>query len=142
MENMVEKAEEIARKAHEGQFRKMGEDKGKPYIIHPERVAKDIESIVNSELHTVVAWLHDVVEDTDVTIKDLCAEGFPFEVIDAVKALTHTDRVSYLDYLVGLRQNEIARRVKMCDLRDNMRDLPKGARKDKYELAYFVLKAV
>jgi len=74
------KAIEIAYEAHEGQTRWSGE----PYITHPEAVA----AAVITEDEKIVAWLHDVVEDTNVTLEDLMGEGFSGDVIDGVDAMT------------------------------------------------------
>ena len=113
MTNYIQKAQEIATKAHMGQVDKAGND----YINHPKRVA---ERLLNeSENVQVVAWLHDVVEDTSVTLKDL-EPIFNKEVIDALTLLTHDKSVPYMDYVEKISHNEIARKVKMSDLIDNM----------------------
>ena len=113
MTNYIQKAQEIATKAHMGQVDKAGKD----YINHPKRVA---ERLLNeSENVQVVAWLHDVVEDTPITLKDL-EQIFNKEVIDALTLLTHDKSVPYMDYVEKISHNEIARKVKMSDLIDNM----------------------
>ena len=113
MTNYIQKAQEIATKAHMGQVDKAGKD----YINHPKRVA---ERLLNeSENVQVVAWLHDVVEDTSVTLKDL-EQIFNKEVIDALTLLTHDKSVPYMEYVEKISHNEIARKVKMSDLIDNM----------------------
>lgn len=66
-----------------------------------------------------VAFLHDTVEDTSVTIEDI-RTGFPKEVADAVSALTHSKGISYAEYLWYIQQNSIAVKVKLSDLRSNM----------------------
>ena len=135
---LVEKAYAIAEKAHKGQKRKLGEsDKGKPYIVHPVRVAKSVKSF--GPAYEMVAVLHDVVEDTPYTLKDLEREGFTSEVLDAVNAMTHKLGAEYLDYVLYLAENQIARVVKMADIRDNLRDLHKGSMRDKYYLALYIL---
>ena len=68
---------------------------------------------------TVTALLHDVVEDTDYTLEDLAAMGFSRNVTEALALLTHDETVPYMEYVKALRNNPIARRVKLADLRHN-----------------------
>ena len=129
--NMLEKARKIATKAHSSQKRWGGD----PYITHPERVAEKVKILgIQTE---AVAWLHDVVEDTEVTIEDLRNEGFPQAVLSAVEALTHRGGESYAEYIKRISNNSIASHVKIADLEDNMSDLNprQKQRKEKYELA-------
>jgi (p)ppGpp synthase/HD superfamily hydrolase len=109
----IEKALQIAAKAHEGQTDK----EGLPYILHPLRVMLSIEG----EQAQIVAVLHDVIEDTSVTADDLREAGFCEKVIDAVLCVTHRKEDSYAEYVVRCKANEIARRVKLADLEDNSR---------------------
>ena len=106
----VEKAEAIARTAHAGQVDKAGVD----YIGHPERVAARMDTPEEK----VVAWLHDVVEDTGFTIEDIERE-FGFETAVDVYAVTHRKGESWANYLCRVKSNEIARKVKIADLIDN-----------------------
>ena len=109
----IEKALQIAARAHEGQ-----QDKdGRPYILHPLRVMAEVEG----EEARIVAVLHDVVEDTAVTIDDLRQAGFGEEVIAAVLCVTHRKEEPYADYVVRCKANDIGRRVKLADLEDNWR---------------------
>lgn len=136
MANIAEIAQAIATKAHEGQFRKLGDDKGKPYIIHPERVAS---RFMNDELRAI-AWLHDVLEDNPMYSPEmLYANGMPIEVVDAVKLLTRQPDQNYVDYIRGILNNYSARQVKLADLCDNLRSCPKGNMRDKYLLAQYIL---
>jgi len=98
-------ASSIARKAHAGQFRRDGIT---PYISHPEAVAKSLEGEHPDVI--AAAWLHDVLEDTDVTISELKHAGIPVHVIDAVELLTRDDGQPYEDYLHWIAQDEIARK--------------------------------
>ena len=134
----IEKALQIAARAHEGQ-----KDKdGLPYILHPLRVMNAVED----EPAQIVAVLHDVIEDTSVTAEDLRREGFDEAVLAAVECVTHRKDESYADYVVRCKGNEIARRVKLADLEDNSRPSrallrperiePDMARLRKYVLAY------
>ena len=107
----IEKAIQIAAKAHAG----VKDKQGKPYIHHPLRVMMGVEG----DAAQIVAVLHDVVEDTTVSIDDIRAEGFCEEVINALRLVTHPDGQPYSEYVIACRQNETARRVKLSDLHDN-----------------------
>lgn len=89
---------------------------GLPYVFHPFHVAEQMED----ELTAVTALLHDVLEDTACTLEALRDMGYPPEVLEALSLLTHDKDVPYLEYVMKLRQNAIARAVKMADLRHNM----------------------
>ena len=97
--------------AHAGQYDKSG----MPYIFHPIHVAEQMDD----EASTIVALLHDVVEDTEVTFDDLRKEGFGEEVMAALELLTHEDGVPYYDYIRKIKSNEIATKVKLADLAHN-----------------------
>ena len=106
----VAAARALATKAHEGQTDKAG----LPYITHPERVALRMES---PELQ-VIGWLHDTVEDTTLTVKDI-AERFGPETAAAVDAISRRDGEKWSDYLDRVAANPMARQVKSNDLIDN-----------------------
>ena len=108
----LDKAIQIAVSAHAGQVDKAGQ----PYILHPLRVMFSVET----PHERLAAVLHDVVEDTEVTIDDLADEGFPTEVLDAIQALTKLKGESRLDAAMRAVRNPIARKVKLADLADNM----------------------
>ena len=91
------------------------EKSGVAYVFHPWHVAESMDD----ENSTIVALLHDSVEDTDITLDDLRNEGFPDEVIEAIALMTHADGVGYMEYVKGLAHNPIARKVKLSDLRHN-----------------------
>lgn len=114
--NALERAIVIAAKAHDGQFDRQGEH----YILHPLRVML----AGTTEAERVVGVLHDVVEDTPVSLLNLDEEGFAWEIVEAVRALTHTDDEPYEEYIDRVAENPLARTVKIADLKDNM------ARKD------------
>lgn len=103
-------ARALATKAHEGQTDKAG----LPYITHPERVALRMES---PELQ-VIGWLHDTVEDTTLTVKDI-AERFGPETAAAVDAISRRDGEKWSGYLDRVAANPMARQVKISDLIDN-----------------------
>ena len=88
---------------------------GMPYVFHPFHLAEQMET----EDTTVVALLHDVVEDTDYTLDDLAVMGFGDAVIEALALLTHDPAVPYMDYVTAIKENPIARAVKLADLRHN-----------------------
>lgn len=111
MSNLVIKALRIAMDAHKDQTDKAG----KPYILHPLAVAISQKT----EECTIAALLHDVVEDSDYTFSDLESEGFSKEVLSALKLLTHDKFVDYGEYISSIRDNEIARNVKIADLTHN-----------------------
>ena len=108
----LERAIEIAVKAHAGQIDKAGE----PYILHPLRLM----FAVNGTYPRMAAVLHDVVEDTSVTIDNLKAEGFPAEVIEAVQALTKQKGESRIEAAKRASENSISKAVKLADVTDNM----------------------
>lgn len=108
--NQTRKAMNIAYNAHMGQVDKSGI----PYIFHPIHLAEQM----NTEEECIVALLHDVVEDTSVTIKELEKE-FSKEVIEAVKLMTHDNSVPYMEYVNQIKENPIARQVKLADLHHN-----------------------
>ena len=107
----TKRAMNIAYQAHHGQLDKGG----MPYVFHPLHLAEEMED----EASAVAALLHDVVEDTDWTFEMLEAEGFPAEVMTALRLLTHPEGEPYLDYVARLKDNPIAVRVKLADLRHN-----------------------
>jgi hypothetical protein len=109
----IEKALQIAARAHDGQVDKQG----LPYILHPLRVMDGVEGLEAK----IVAVLHDVIEDTPVTFDDLEREGFSGAVLAAIRCVTHAEGETYADYVVRCRADPIARRVKLSDLADNTR---------------------
>jgi len=113
----LERAIEIAISAHKGQTDKGGN----PYILHPLRVMISLES----QAEKMVGVLHDVVEDSDWTFEDLESEGFPVEVIDALKSVTkneseHGSNEGYFRFVERAKLNPIGSRVKIADLQDNL----------------------
>jgi (p)ppGpp synthase/HD superfamily hydrolase len=126
-------AEQIATKAHDGQFRRDGVT---PYVTHPRRVAKRVSGNEDAE---AVAWLHDVLEDTSETEESLLAAGIPQHVVDAVRLLTKEEGVVYEDYLARLNKNELARAVKIQDMLDNLSDGPREKQIKKYAKGLLIL---
>lgn len=134
---MYEKAKILAIKAHEGQTRW---DPNIPYITHPLAIA---EQFMNP-LYKAVAVLHDVVEDTDITLEFLGTQ-FPPEVVEAVDAITKRKGEAYDKYILRCAENEIAAAVKVKDIKYNVADLPEDGkkitriRKERYALALHIL---
>ena len=108
---LTKKALKISFEAHKNQLDKSG----MPYVFHPFHLAEQMDD----EYSTCVALLHDVVEDTGITLEDLKAQGFPEEVTDAVALMTHDDGTPYFEYVKNLRSNPIAKKVKAADLAHN-----------------------
>ena len=106
----TKKAINIAYNAHMGQIDKFGI----PYIFHPMHLAEQMDT----EEECIVAILHDVVEDTEITFNQL-EEDFSGRVIEALKLLTHDKSVPYDDYIKNLKDNPIAKKVKLADLKHN-----------------------
>ncbi|GMU42282.1 MAG: HD domain-containing protein [Xanthomonadales bacterium] len=108
----LERAIEIAARAHAGQVDKAGQ----PYILHPLRLMLAVQ-----DLHArMAAVLHDVVEDTAIGFDELRAEGFPEEVLEAVRALTKLEGESRMQAAVRAAAHPLARQVKLADVTDNM----------------------
>ena len=108
----IERAIEIAANAHAGQRDKAGQ----PYIFHPLRVMFRVDG----EHEQMAAVLHDVVEDTAITIDDLAREGFPPEVLRAVEALTKLPGETRLEAAARAAADPVARKVKLADNAENM----------------------
>lgn len=107
---MTMRAMKLAYRAHHGQT----DHSGLPYILHPLHLAEQMED----EISCTAALLHDVVEDTDVTLEQLKAL-FPPGVTDAVALLTHEKGTDYLDYVRAIKQDPVAVKVKLADLDHN-----------------------
>lgn len=154
-QSLVDRAREVATKAHEGQFRA---DKKTPYITHPQDVASRFIAdyyagsyrILSSDDEyrgQAVAWLRDAVKDGGITFEQLEQEGF-HDIIPTLQLLTHFEGDSYLDYILLLKRshNNLAIQVKLADMEANLADLHNipsaGARKGlktKYEMARHIL---
>lgn len=107
----INTAKKICLAAHKGQFDKAGA----PYYLHPFAVADKCKGATEK----IVAYLHDVVEDTDFSIENLKQYGFNRDVIDALKMLTHDKGEPYDEYIAKIKTNEIAKTVKLADLEHN-----------------------
>ena len=107
----TKKALKLCFEAHKDQVDKSG----LPYVFHPFHLAEQM----TDEDTTIAALLHDVAEDTDFTLDDLRGMGFGDAVMDALALLTHDDSIPYLEYIARLKDDPIARAVKLADLRHN-----------------------
>lgn len=108
---MTKKALSLSFEAHKDQKDKSG----MPYIFHPFHLAEQMKD----EAATIVALLHDVVEDSDYTFEDLKREGFGPQILEALELLTHDPKVPYKDYVAKIKGNELAKAVKLADLAHN-----------------------
>ncbi len=108
----LEHAIGLAVKVHRGQLDKAG----RLYILHPLRVMFRLES----ELEQIVGVLHDVVEDSDLTLPDLRQMGYPEEVITALDGVTKREAESYEAFINRSQANPVSSRVKLADLEDNL----------------------
>ena len=129
---------ELAVDKHKNQTDKAGN----PYILHPLHVMEN----VNSKEGKIVAILHDIIEDTDVTEDYLLKIGLSKRIVDAVVALTRSEDIDYQEYIKNLSSNPLAKEVKLADLEHNMdlKRLPTLEEKDlernrKYQIAYHYL---
>lgn len=129
----VAMARALAHIAHRGQVDKAGE----PYIEHPTRVVGLLVNPTNKEI--AVAWLHDVLEDSDMTPEDLHEAGIDGAVIASVVTLTRVSGQTPFDYYDPIRYDYIARRVKLADIKDNT-NVERLARLDDATIARLVKK--
>ena len=131
-QELLEKAIAIALEAHQGQR----DRRGVAYILHPVRVMCRLDDVTEK----TVAILHDVVEDTDWTFKDLEEAGFPRTVLDALDSVTKRDGEAYEDFVKRSANNPLGRKVKLADLEDNMdlRRLREVTEEDKARLQKYV----
>ena len=110
---LLEKAIEIALKAHQGQMDKAGCE----YILHPLRLLTQMET----QEEKIIAVLHDVLEDTDVTLQQLADIGFGKSILCALELLTRDkEKITYEDYIKKIKTHPVAAKVKIADLEDNM----------------------
>lgn len=108
---MTKKALAVCFEAHKSQVDKSG----LPYVFHPFHLAEQMKD----EMTTIVALLHDVIEDTSITVEELRDMGFPAEAIAAIQIMTHDKSIPYMDYVARIKKNPIAREVKLADLKHN-----------------------
>ncbi len=130
--NYIGIAREIAIEAHKGQKRKYtGED----YINHPRRIAEKF----STEGSQVIAWLHDVLEDSEVTAEDLLKAGIRPIWIEIVECLTRREGEDYFYFIMRIKDIHQAKIIKIADIRDNLINSREGSLQDKYRLALYIL---
>ena len=96
---MTKRALALCFEAHKDQLDKSG----LPYVFHPFHLAEQM----TDEVTTTVALLHDVVEDSDITLEALTEMGFPDAVTKAIALLTHDSAVPYMDYVAKIKENPL-----------------------------------
>jgi (p)ppGpp synthase/HD superfamily hydrolase len=118
IKKMIKTAIDVAAQAHAGQVRRGWED----YVYHPLRVAQKCIDAGMAEDYVAAAILHDVVEDSDITIKDLATFGFSYKTVEAIRLLTKLDGETSFDAVrrIIASGNKDAMRIKLFDLEDNM----------------------
>ncbi len=102
----------LAAQYHEGQTDKGG----RPYVFHPLRLM--LKALTEQE--QIAAVLHDTIEDTDLTLDDLRQEGFSDEIVEAIDRLSRREDETYHEFILRIKENRLAARVKILDLQDNM----------------------
>lgn len=108
---LTKKAMKVAFEAHKNQTDKTG----LPYIYHPVHLAEQM----TDEVTTCAALLHDVAEDTNITLEALAEMGFDSEILAILRLLTHDEAVPYMEYVRKIKTNPLAVQVKLADLRHN-----------------------
>ncbi|PZD94595.1 GTP pyrophosphokinase [Paenibacillus sambharensis] len=111
------KAIALAASAHEGQT----DRGGSPYVFHPIRLM--LRAVTGEE--QIIAVLHDTIEDTSLTLEDLRKEGFSDSVVEAVDSLSRREEEDYDAFILRIKQNPLASRVKILDLLDNIEQTKK-----------------
>lgn len=112
LEEQLEEAIKLASIKHYGQRDKSN----KPYIFHLLYVMNNVNDL-NAK---IVGVLHDILEDTDITRNDLLNYGFSEDIVIAVEVLTKSKNQKYMEYIENIKCNDIARKVKLIDLKHNM----------------------
>ncbi len=129
-EDLVLLAEKIATQAHAGQFRRGVEGAERvPYVEHPRTVVGRVGDDAEAQ---VVAWLHDVIEDTEETAESLVEAGIPAHLVAVVVVLTKTPGTDYEAYLEGIAGSALATKVKIADMLSNLADSPSPKQIRKY----------
>lgn len=113
---MLSRAIDVAKEAFSGKK----DDNGHPYVDHALRVMDKMDT----EEEKIVAVLHDVVEESEVSLHELQAMGFSREVVEAVGILTKRNDMTYFDYIDDIRCSELASKVKIAEIEDNL-DMPR-----------------
>jgi (p)ppGpp synthase/HD superfamily hydrolase len=112
-EHILDKALRLAVQVHSGH----ADRGGRPYLLHVLQVVVGCKDDLDA---ATLAALHDVVEDSSLTLKDLREQGFPANIVDGVDALTRRDGEAYEDAIERAAKNTLARKVKLADLESNL----------------------
>jgi (p)ppGpp synthase/HD superfamily hydrolase len=126
MDELYNKCLEIAKKAHEGQTRKFGDNR--PFIVHPLAVADKF----TDERTKCIAILHDVIEDSDIDAEKLIQMGVPKDIVHVVEILSKRPDETYFEYIDRVTENKEAMQVKIADIRHNMESAPEKMIKKRY----------
>lgn len=136
--DLTKKALRFCYEAHKDQYDKGGV----PYVFHSIHVAEQFDD----ELSVCVALMHDILEDTNYTIDDVEAIGFPKEVLEALLCITRSKQQDYMEYIRVVKTNALATKVKLADLQHNsdltrLNEVDEGAlrRIEKYKKAREIL---
>ena len=132
-QDLLEKAIILSTIFHEAQLDKIDA----PYILHPIRVMMNCKTIEEM----IVGVLHDTIEDTELTIEYLQNENFPEHILKAIDTITRRDNENYFDYIERVKQNKLARKVKILDLEDNLNESRLSKIKDNDSLKERYIKA-
>jgi (p)ppGpp synthase/HD superfamily hydrolase len=132
---IISAARALAKRAHSGQFRRDGTT---PYFDHVHGVALSVQP--QKPEYIAAAYLHDVIEDTSLSSKDLSDAGFSDSIVEAVLLLTKFDHQPYEEYLKAIKSNAIARAVKIADMKYNLADTPTEKQRIKYTAGLELLK--
>ena len=122
LQNEYFKAHELAEHYHDGQT----DIGGHPYIDHVTYVARNAKEYIQSDnmqdcyMTMTAGILHDIIEDCGLTKSELMSAGISLCVIDIVQKLTHDKNISYEDYIIDIKKDNIARAIKLADLSNNM----------------------
>lgn len=108
----LDNAIELACKAHKGQVDKAGQ----PYILHPLRLMLKFKNTQEQ----IVAVLHDTIEDSDMTLKDLANYGFSELILDALDCLSKRENEGYEEFIKRILPNDLAKKIKIEDIKDNL----------------------
>ena len=117
LDSLINKAKSIAGKAHSGQERKNGD-------VYMNHLGLVVEKVKEDKEAQVVAWLHDIIEDTDITDKNLLAKGIPNKYIEMILVLTKRREQTYESYITEISKHELAKKVKVADILANLSDNP------------------
>lgn len=114
IENLLEKSIKVADKV----FARKVDKGGNPYMIH----LLSVSCFMENEFDKVVAILHDILEDTEVTREELLNFGYPKEILETIEILTRKEKEEYSVYIERIisSNNLTALNVKLYDLKNNM----------------------